>query len=183
MGPTIAIPYNIPPQSQSDIAKHGVYLVFPERASAVLKTATEERHRSLFKVPVFKADLKLDAAFDLTGVPAAAPPGAELDWSRAEIVVGVSDARGALADALLTADGKTATLVPAEIGQDLSIGGEQNQQIKLTLFGAKADSIAKPNAQFNVTCALRFSGAQRIAVLAYGKTTHLSAQGDWPSPG
>ena len=30
---------------------------------------------------------------------------------------------------------------------------------------------------------LRFSGAERIAVLAYGKTTHLTAQGDWRSPG
>jgi inner membrane protein len=34
-----------------------------------------------------------------------------------------------------------------------------------------------------VSTALRFSGAQRIAILAYGKTTHLSIQGDWPSPG
>jgi inner membrane protein len=30
---------------------------------------------------------------------------------------------------------------------------------------------------------LQFSGAQRISVLAYGKTTHLTAQGDWPNPG
>ena len=30
---------------------------------------------------------------------------------------------------------------------------------------------------------MRFSGAQRIAVLAYGKTTRLSVEGDWPSPG
>jgi inner membrane protein len=43
--------------------------------------------------------------------------------------------------------------------------------------------VAKTNAQFNVTSVLRFSGAQRIAVLAYGKTTHLAVQGDWPSPG
>jgi inner membrane protein len=183
LGPTLAIPYNIPPQSPSDVTKHGVYLVFPSRASAVVKTETEERRRSLFKVPVFKADLQLDAAFDLTGVPAAAPPGAELDWSRAEIVVGVSDARGALADATMTSDGKALTLVPAEIGQDLSIGRDESQHIKLTLLGAKAGVTAKPNAQFNVSSALRFSGAQRIAVLAYGKTTHLSAQGDWPSPG
>jgi inner membrane protein len=33
-----------------------------------------------------------------------------------------------------------------------------------------------------VTAALRFSGAQRIAVLAYGKTTHLNIEGDWPNP-
>ena len=112
LGPTLAIPYNIPPQSQSDVAKHGVYLVFPARASAVLKTTTEERRRSLFKVPVFQADLKFDAAFDLTGVPSSAPQGAELDWSHAEIVVGVSDARGALADALLTARRKDCDACP-----------------------------------------------------------------------
>jgi inner membrane protein len=182
LGPTLAIPYHIPPQSQSDSAKHGMYLVFPSRATAILKTSTEERRRSLFKVPVFQADLKFDATFDLTGVPAAAPQG-EFDWSRAEIVVGVSDARGALADAILTAEGKNSTLVPAEIAQDIFIGGDQKQPVKLTLFGARVEGIAKPSAQFNVTSALRFSGAQRIAVLAYGKTTHLSAQGDWPSPG
>src|ERR1017187_3383897 len=183
LGPTLAIPYTIPPQSHADLTKHGMYLVFPERASAVLKTVTEERRRSLFKVPVFQADLRLDAAFDLTGVPAAAPQGAELDWSRAEIVVGVSDARGALADATLTTDESTSTLVPAQIAQNMSIGGDQKQATKLTLFGAKVHGIAKPNAQFKVTSVLRFSGARRIAVLAYGKTTHVTAQGDWASPG
>lgn len=175
LGPTLAIPYTIPPQSTTDFAKHGVYLVFPVRATANVKTATEERHRSLFKVPVFQADLKLDATFDLTGVPSAAPPGAELDWNRAEIVVGVSDARGALADGTLTANGKTATLEPAEISSDFSISRDQVQQTRLTLFGAKAGEFAKPNAQFSVTSTLRFSGAQRIAVLAYGNNSSRRA--------
>jgi inner membrane protein len=183
LGPTLAIPYTIPPQFGHDLAKRGIYIVFPTRASGAIQTTTEERHRSLFEVPVFQADLNLDATFDLTGVPAAAPQGAELDWSRAEIVVGVSDARGALADATLTVIKKTLTLVPAEIAQDISIGGDQRQPVKLTLFGAKAGSVAKPSAQFAVTSVLRFSGAQRIAVLAYGKTTHLAVKGGWPSPG
>lgn len=183
LGPTLAIPYNIPPQSPSDSTKHGIYFVFPAQASAAVKSVTEERRRSLFKVPVFQADLKLDAVFDLNGVPAAAPQGAEFDWSRAESVVGVSDARGALADATITADEKKSILVPAEIAPDLSIGGDQSQHIRLTLFGAKVEGIAKPGVQFHVTSSLRFSGAQRMAVLAYGKTTHLVMQGDWPNPG
>jgi inner membrane protein len=29
---------------------------------------------------------------------------------------------------------------------------------------------------------LRFSGAQRIAVLAYGKATRMTVEGDWPNP-
>jgi inner membrane protein len=183
LGPTLAIPYTIPVPSKGGMADHGVYLVFPAHATAAIKTSTEERRRSLFKVPVFQADLKLDAAFDLSGVPASAPPGAELDWTRAEIEVGVSDARGALADATLTANGKTSTLVPAEVSDEMSFGNEQAPHIKLTLFGAKLDGIARPGAQFSVSSALRFSGAQRIAVLAYGKTTHVVAHGDWPSPG
>jgi inner membrane protein len=116
-------------------------------------------------------------------VPNAAPQGAQLDWNRAELIVGVSDPRGALADATLTTGDKTYTLVPAEIAQNISFGADQNSYLKLTLFGARVQGIAKTDSQFDVATALRFSGAQRIAVLAYGKTTHLSVQGDWPSPG
>jgi inner membrane protein len=182
LGPTLAIPY-VQPGSRSEFARRGMYLIFPARASATLKVVTEERRRSLFKVPVFQVDTNLDAAFDLTGVPSTLPQGAELDWSRAEILVGVSDARGALADAALTANGKSWTLAPAEIAQNISISGDQSSPLKLTLFGSKIEGIAQPNAQFNVSSVLRFSGAQRIAVLAYGKTTKVMVQGDWPSPG
>src|SRR4029077_13178794 len=149
LGPVLAIPYNIPPRPPLESAKHGMYLVFPTKASATLKIATEERRRSLFKVPVFQADLKLDGTFDLSGVPNAAPQSAELDWGRAEIVVGVSDTRGALADAMLTTDGKTSTLVPAEIAQNISISGDRSSQLKLVLLGAKIEDIAKPDAQFS----------------------------------
>jgi inner membrane protein len=183
LGPTLAVPYTIPPRTPSEPTKRGIYLVSPAQASAAVKTTTEERRRSLFRVPVFQADLKLDAAFDLKGVPAAAPLGAELDWSQAEIIVGVSDLRGALADATLSTDNKTSTLVPAQLLQSLAIGGDEKQPDKLVLFGAKVGDIARPDAVFHVTSTLRFSGAERIAVLAYGKTTHLTAQGDWRSPG
>lgn len=183
LGPTLSIPYDIPAQSPGASVKHGTYLVFPTQAMAQVKTHTEERHRALFKVPVYSANLQLDATFDLTGVPVAAPQGAVLDWSRAEILVGVSDARGAQDDAMLSIEGKTKTMVPAESATDLSISEDQAPQIKLALFGAKVDGAAKPNARFNATAILRFSGAQRIAVLAYGKTTHLKMEGDWANPG
>jgi inner membrane protein len=183
LGPTLAVPYTVPPQFPSEHVKQGMYLVFPAKASGSLKTKTQERHRSLFKVPVFEADAKFDGSFDLAGVPSAAPPRAELDWSRAEIVVGVSDARGALADAVLTLDGKSYTLAPAQIAQSISVGSNQSSPVGLALLGARVGDSIKPDTQFNVSSTLRFSGAQRIAVLAYGKTTHLTAQGDWPNPG
>jgi inner membrane protein len=181
LGPTLAIPYTIPASVAIERAVHGIYLVFPARASAVVETATQERHRGIFKVPVFQADLKLDGDFDLTGVPVVAPQGAVFDWSRAEFVVGVSDPRGALGDGELSANGTTATLAPAETMESLTIGN-QGQLSKLTLFGVRVGDEVKPNARVKVTSVLRFSGAQRLAILAYGQATHLMAHGDWRTP-
>jgi inner membrane protein len=91
-------------------------------------------------------------------------------------VIGVSDARGALTDGTLTANGKTSAFVPA------ANVGEEIPRLPLTYFGVKIPELAKPNATFNVAANLRFSGAQRLAVLAYGKSTHFTVDGDWPSP-
>jgi inner membrane protein len=174
----------VPAQTTGSAPEHGTYLVFPVRGGATVKTRTEERRRSLFKVPVYEADLRFDAAFDLAGVPLAAPMGAVLDWSQAELVVGVSDARGALADGTITANGKTDSFIPTNSidGLSLNSNGNQNQRTPLTLFGVMVSKLAQPNAKFQVSTALRFSGAQRIAILAYGKTTQLNIEGDWPNP-
>jgi inner membrane protein len=199
LGPTLTVPYTIPAQITGATAEHGVYIVFPELAGATVRTRTEERHRSLFKVPVFQADLNFDATFDLAGVPSAVPLGAVLDWTQAEIVVGVSDPRGALADGTLTVNGKTETFIPTENIASISPDSNNNQRLPLTLFGVKATVFGiapalpplpagstpggvSPISKFHATAALRFSGAQRIAVLAYGKTTHLTMDGDWPNP-
>jgi inner membrane protein len=177
LGPSLSIPYSIPPIYKGASPTPGVYVVFPTRGDAAVRVRTQERHRSLFKVPVYEAELKFDATFDPTGVPSAAPVGAELDWTRAGIVVGVSDARGALADGTLTANGKTSSFIPAENV------GEPNPRMPLAYFGVRVPELIQPNSTFNVTANLRFSGAQRLAVLAYGKSTHFTAEGDWPSPG
>jgi len=181
LGPTLAIPYSVPTGASDGSRRHGIYLVFPAQGSATVKTKTEERRRSLFKVPVFQADVNFTASFDLNGFPSAAGPNMEFDWDHAEFIVGVSDARGALSDGTLTVGGKAMTLAPAVVLQSLSLGADQTQKTNLSLFGAKAAGI-QPNTQLNATATLRFSGAQRIAVLAYGKSTHLSVQGDWPNP-
>ncbi len=179
LGPALAIPYTVPPPSRYSAGASGYYIVFPVQGDADVKLHAEQRRRSLFTVPVYQADLNFNAAFDLAGVPAAAPVGASLDWSRARIVIGVSNAHGALADGVLTINGKSFTFAPAD---DVSDSGAA-QRLPLTWLGVNAKEIAQPNAVFHATAALRFSGAQRLAVLAYGKTSHLTVEGDWPSPG
>lgn len=180
LGPSIVVPYTV--RSLANLSRDA-YIVFPAEGSAAVKTVTEERRRSLFKVPVFRAELTFDATFDLSGTPSALPPGALLDWDRAEVVVGVTDVRGALDDANLTVAGKSTVLVPSQVLPDLTPGTAQKGRLTLKLLGVGIGATAKGIPRFHVTSSMRFSGAQRIAVLSYGKTTRVSAQGDWPNPG
>lgn len=181
LGPVLAIPFEVP-RSAITAPEHGVYIVFPGRAEARVDTKTEERHRSLFKVPVYRSDIAFNASFDLSGVPANAPDGAQLDWKRAEFLIGVTDARGAQADATITAGGRVGSFTPAGALQSVTVNVPQEGETQLTLFGEPAAGIALPDTKFDVTATLKFTGAQRLAVLAFGKTTAVSVKGDWPNP-
>lgn len=188
LGPTLAIPCTFKSANPADPLKHGTYVVFPAKASAMLNTSTQERHRSLFTVPVYQADLKLNADFDLSNVPNLAPAPVDLDWRHAEIIVGVSDPHGALTDATLSLGGKVLTLVPADITDNLQLEiddnqHDDNQHAKLTMFGAHPGEGVQASGTLQVTSILRFSGAERICVLAYGEATQLTATGDWRNPG
>ena len=182
LGPVLAIPYVIPPTTVK-AAEHGIYLVFPATGDATVNTRTEVRHRSLFKVPVYRSEVDFKASFDLAGVPANAPDGAVLDWSRAEFLVGATDARGAQSDITLAAGGKTSTLPPAALLRITTVKLDTTGDTTITLFGAPAKDLAQPDARFEVSATMKFTGAQRLAMLAFAKTTAITLQGDWPHPG
>jgi inner membrane protein len=183
LGPTLAVPYSLAPQSPGEATRHGTYLVFPAHATAAVQSKTEERHRSLFRVPVFQANVKMDGSFDLTGIPSDTPAGMALDWSRAEVIVGLSNPRAAQSDAVLTIEGKPTTMGPAAIAPSLDLNDNPNSHWMLSLLGVPAGELARPGAHFSVTSSLRLSGTERLALLAYGKSTELTMQGDWRSPG
>ena len=106
---------------------------------AAVSTQAEERHRSLFKVPVYRSDIAFNASFDLPGVPANAPHGAVLDWNRAELLVGASDARGAQSDIMLEAAGdKASRLGPQSFADRHRSVCRAAGYKKLTFFGTSA---------------------------------------------
>lgn len=179
LGPTLVIPYTTAPLYKGDTPLHGIYVVFPNNGDANVIIHTTERRRSLFKVPVFDANLEFDASFNPSGSPSALPPGAVLDSDHATIVVGVSDPRGALSDGTLSANGKTISLVP--LGNILDPNSQQ--PLPLTYFGTPLSTFVTPNAAFHLNANLHFSGAQQLSILAFGKTTHVTMEGDWPNPG
>jgi inner membrane protein len=185
LGPVVAVPYAIPAADPKQPAQHDVFVIFPITGDAQVDASSEVRRRSLFKVPVYQADLAFKAHFDLAAAVAKAPAGAVLDWERAELVVAASDARGARSDIVLTAGGQTLSAAPAATFSQISLQGRDKDASPggLTFFGASAPEALRPDAVFDATARMRFSGAQRLAVLAFAKTTTASARSDWPHPG
>ena len=187
LGPVLAVPYKAPqPDNKPDRA--GAYVVFPVRGDATVSTQAEERHRSLFKVPVYHADIAFNASFDVPASASNLPKGAELDWSHAQIEIAVSDARGAHSEITLVAGDKSASLGPATALVNTSVNLQnvnlQNNGVytTLTFFGTPAAAIAQPGSKFDVKSEMKFTGAQRLTFLAFARTTSLAMKGDWPSP-
>lgn len=184
LGPVLAVPYKVP-QPDDKPPRTGAYVVFPIHGEAAVTTKAEERHRSLFKVPVYHSDIAFNASFEIPGVPSDLPKGAELDWNRAQIEIAVSDARGAHSDITLEAGGTSAQLGPARALASTTIyseKGEVGTTTNLTYFGTPAEEIAQPGSKFDVKAEMKFTGAQRLTFLAFARATSVVMKGDWPSP-
>ena len=185
LGPVIAVPYIVLPKTEVDSqgnktttpARTGQLIVFPVTGNAVATSKSEVRSRSLFRVPVYATDLHFTARFDLSQI--SAPANATLDWSHAQLISGASDSRGARKDIVGLIDGQPVTLAPASEGaQNINTEGGNGQ---LDLFSSPLAvlDVTKPH---EVTLDMSFTGAQKLGVLAYAKSSEVTLSGDWNSP-
>jgi inner membrane protein len=193
MGPVLIAPYRIagtparPPET-------GWYVVFAEtgRGEAVVDTDVRSRG-DLFKVRTYAADLDFTARFDLTGEPSAAPDGAVVDWSRAAIIIGVADPRGAQGRAEIRIGDRAIPLEPGSVyGQwapaapiaYASAGGHAvTGERPLQWLAADLAGAARPGAVFEVSAGLRFTGVESLSLGAFARNTDLRMRGDWADVG
>ncbi len=195
LGPVIAVPYTLTRAAEAGqpaTTTQSVWIVYPETGQMTVGTDSEVRKRSLFRVPVYDANLTYAATFDLADAGDEAPAGAVLDWSRAELIVGASGVRGARSDLTLAIGGADpVALEPANLLSTLTLENantdysEHNAHYgnpQLGLFSTPLGEMDRTGGPFEVEGQARFSGAQRIGVLAFARTTAARISGDWPDP-
>lgn len=203
VGPILAAPYravrtvtgeNGRPAQQIET---GWYTVFADRGSADARLTTDERGRgSLFKVRTYTADIDFSARFDLAGEPSAAPEGAAVDWSRAVLLIGVSDPRGAAATAEIVIEGQEPIpLNPGSAYADVFPGAGPQPSYDgrpysppvgaggMQWMFANVGEIAAPGAAFALSSKLRFNGVQSLSLSPFARDTDLRMRGDWPHVG
>ncbi|MBL8551725.1 MAG: cell envelope integrity protein CreD [Hyphomonadaceae bacterium] len=205
IGPVVVAPYRVvraappPPPgtpAQPPTVETGLYMVFADTGQANAVVDTDVRSRGggdLFKVRTYTADLDFRAHFDLTGEPSEAPEGATVDWSRAAILIGVADPRGAQGRAEIEITGRgTIQLAPGSAyGQIMgnyvmgsyaggpTYGGGRSIQWLV----AEAGDLVRPGAIFDATSRLRFTGVESLGIAAFAQNTDIAIRGDWPDIG
>ena len=195
LGPVIAVPYTLTRAAEGNQpaqTSQSVWIVYPETGQMTVGTDSEVRKRSLFRVPVYDADLSYSASFDLADAGDEAPSGAVLDWSRAELIVGAAGVRGARSDlTLAVAGGAPVALEPASLLSTLTLDTAATEypdanprygSPQLGLFSTPLGEVDRTGGPIEVAGQARFSGAQRIGVLAFARTTTARISGDWPDP-
>lgn len=180
LGPLLVAPYVIPAASENEEDRWGWYVLSPETGSAQADTTARVLKRGIFSAPVYEATVDLEARF----VPPAATPnlplGARVDWTRAQVVIGFSDLRGGRQDpvaAIAGPAGETrATFAPAT-GIDL---GAEPGRPDFGLMAAPAGALTQGGV---FRTRLAFTGAGRLSVLPFAKSTRIALRGDWADPG
>ena len=201
LGPLMIAPYVIPATKKDADPVTGWYVVSPETGTASLDVKADTLRRGIFDVPVYRATADINAAFGPRPATTDLPAGATVDWTKALIVVGFTDLRGAKSDvvaSLTTATGATRLDFAPASGVDL---GRPNSRAgaDAATRGAEAEADANGVRRFGLVVApagalaaspgggalkarLTFTGAQRLSVMPFAKSTRVNIAGDWPAP-
>jgi inner membrane protein len=200
LGPLMIAPYTIPATKKDAEPVTGWYVVSPETGAAALKVKADTLRRGIFDVPVYRAVADIDAAFGPRPAAEDLPKGATVDWSKALIVVGFSDLRGAKSDVaatLTTPAGSTRLAFAPAAGVNLGNpsaedGGEVSSRAaragidatggRFGLVVAPAGALAASAQGGSLKTNLTFTGAQRLSVMPFAKSTRVTIAGDWPAP-
>ena len=143
-----------------------IYL-YPNRFDMKVDTTTQTRHRGIFAVPVFTADLALDFDFDTALVTDALNNEEVPDWDAAELRIFLGSNRALRGEATLVSGDSALALEPiARADQGTGI----------------VSQIGDPRAMDGFDLALSLNGAQEFGVAAVGRTSRVTMTSDWPDP-
>ncbi|MDB5106687.1 MAG: hypothetical protein JWP91_4376 [Fibrobacteres bacterium] len=174
-GPILTVPYRVITKNSLGISDTVIeYAHFlPETIKVDGRLEPEIRHRGIFDVALFKADLDLEGRFTQPDFSGWRIPAGDILWGDAYISLSVPDVRS-LADALpLEWNGSTVAFVPDNYVGSPVTGGLQ----------ARAPMTASAPAEgypFKLHARLNGSGAMRF--LPMGKETLVSVTSPWRTP-
>jgi inner membrane protein len=132
---------------------------------------SDVRHRGIFSVPVYKAGLVLEGEFVRPRLSELGIEPGAVDWRRAHLAVGISDARAIQQATTLSWNDQRIEFLPGTEG--FTDGGSG-----IHAMVGVADTTERVKFSFP----LSLNGSVRMDVVPFGRTTVVDIQGDHGDP-
>lgn len=142
--------------------------LYPRRLDIDASTQTQIRHRGIFEVPVYTAEVALGFDFDTDLISGTVRNGQVVHWTDAELRVYLNSNRALRGEAVLEADAKPLALepIPETNNNRTGIFSVLGDPRKLNVFELR----------------LSMNGAQNFGATAVGRTSRVNISSDWPDP-
>jgi len=201
-GPMLVAPY-VQMDRDDRVTESGSYVVFAEKGHADFSDIkTTIRKRSLFKVPTYQGRGILQGQFDKIE-RVETEKGLSIDWSRAKIIVALSDVRGLKQDVgLVLPSGRIRKFEPAvfdnsythavnhegssgrvNVSKNYQSYGWMPESLLQTYLSVPAADLLKSAAPFEVKVTMDIGGAKRLGVTPFAQSTTVNLSSDWADPG
>ena len=173
-GPMLRLPWRETWMEDGTLrSRTGVLMLLPDVVSIEGRLDTEERRRGIFGVPVYRTDLKLSGRFQLAQDAVLPAQVQGLEWSRAQLVMPVSDPRTLGASTRLRVNGESRRLEPvADLWEGPGIAAALGAQVTPEALAAGLEFVLE----------LPLNGSERLALAPTARDTRIDLSGDWPHP-
>lgn len=173
-GPALVIPYVqkvVLEDGKIEREYHKLYFT-PESLNINSKLTPEERHYGIYKSILYKSELLISGNFKKLAFQL--PPECEINWDEAIIRIGISDLRG-------IKNNLDFTLGTAHFAAET--GGTKDAIGEGLVIALKDSKLLQSDEKLSFKCNLKLNGSSDINFIPLGKTTQVSMQGAWQSPG
>lgn len=145
------------------------WYVLADELNADVSVSVEERHKGIYSMPVYIADVRIGGKFSSLAAQIPQTDG-ELIWSRAELLLPISDPAGMRALNARVGEATGLRLVPSS-----------RQVSGISMFHTETLNI-NPAADLDFEFTLKQAGTRGLDFLPLARSYHANLSADWPDP-
>lgn len=153
-----------------EIEEDKVAVILPFDLNISGELEPELRQRGIYSVRVYNAGLKLSGLFKLPDFKAIDERVAQVHWSRAQMLVNMSDMKAFRYISALTLGEKSYDFVP----------GTKNSTVAPTGFSSAVDLNGLSDVPFDFS--MKVGGSQGFYLAPIGVSSHIDISSPWPHP-
>ncbi len=172
IGPRVIVPYLKWSGTGKNLRSDKHFATFlPETLNIRGNLKSQVRHRGLFQIPIYKADLQLNGQFQRPDFSAWSVKDKDILWNEAELSLEIGDTSAIQNQAVLSWNNSQIPLAPGA-GKFI----RDRTGVHVSLREKLKDTVLK------FSLPLELNGSERFTVAPFGKVTKVNLTSNWSDP-